>query len=54
VRLGLFALLAMASWFIGAGFSSSDSPAADGIVGPRTMAKLFEEEQLPNSIQGRF
>jgi hypothetical protein len=30
-----------------------DFPAG-GIVGPRTMAKSFEEEQLPISIQGHF
>ena len=35
-------------------FQKANQLTADGIVGPQTMAKLFEEEQLPNSIQGRF
>ena len=35
-------------------FQKVNALKADGIVGPRTMTKLFEEEQLPNSIQGRF
>ena len=32
-------------------FQKVNALKADGIVGPRTMTKLFEEEQLPNSIQ---
>ena len=31
-------------------FQKSNQLTADGIVGPRTMAKLFEEEQLPITL----